>query len=343
MLAAAALEFARLQGSTLRDAALAPATIRAYSTHYNTFLIYCRTDAMRLERMPAPRVDALLAGYMDHLYATGRPFHYAANTMHGVSFRHPRMRMLLGESRLRLRGWNRIRVTHSHPPMTWELAVVFAVTMARSGFHAHAVGLLLGFDCYLRVGELLRLQRRDVVQASDPRVGSVHPSMALRLAVTKTGREQWVSLQDTDVARVLRAWLRHTAPSSAPSDLVFPFSSSSFRRLITNTASALGLGHIPYVPHSLRHGGATADHLAGASIEQVMFRGRWKKMESARNYIQSGRALLTKLDVPHWVHRLGMLYDDDLVPIMAHLLQSTPLQGVRAASSRPGVRFRRQH
>jgi len=91
------------------------------------------------------------------------------------------------------------------------------------------------------------------------------------------------------------------------------------------------------VPHSLRHGGATADFLNGATIEQVMFRGRWQGMQSARRYIQTGRALLAAQSVPAHLNRLGILFDDQLVAILDHLFDSVEL----VLPSRRRVRFGR--
>ena len=96
----------------------------------------------------------------------------------------PILRLQLGESRLRLRGWKRLKQHHSHPPLTWELAATFAVTMAKWGHHAEAVATLLAFDCYLRIGELTRLTYADVLQPNDIRAGSDYTGMALRLGIS---------------------------------------------------------------------------------------------------------------------------------------------------------------
>jgi integrase len=324
------------QRSALRDAALAPATLRTYNKNLQHFLQSSLLSEQRFFSLPPSVLDRRLAEYIEYLYASGGSFDYAAHALNGVVFHRPNMRLQLGESRLRLRGWGRIRRTASHPPLTWELAVVFAVTMAQSGFHASAIALLLSFDCYLRVGELVRLTRADVIMPNDPRMGRSYTSMALRLGRTKTGLNQWVSLRDTAVAYLLQFWMQHTALGALPSDAVFPFSPTHFRRLLRSTATALGVGDIPYVPHSLRHGGATADFLSGFTIEQVMFRGRWKSMESARRYIQAGRALLAMQEVPRELNERGILFDDELFETLTSIVLSVPM----AASSRAQrVRF----
>jgi len=336
-MAASSSNFAFRQGSNnLRDAAIAPATLHTYTTHSQNFLIYAQISPSEFLRTDPTVLDRRLARYIQHLHATGRPFDYASHALNGIVFRRPAVRTLLGESRLCLRGWKRTRHTESHPPLTWELAVVFAVIMSRSGFHASAIALLLSFDCYLRVGELIRLQRADVIMPNDARMGRSHTSMALRLARTKTGLNQWVSLQSTVVAELLLFWMQHSACDARPSDSVFPFTAAHFRRLLRFTAAAAGVDHIPYVPHSLRHGGATADFLRGATIEQVMFRGRWKSMESARRYIQTGRALLAMQEVPEKLNRIGILLDGWLAAIITQLVRTVPLV---VTSRRQRVRF----
>jgi len=149
--------------------------------------------------------------------------------------------------------------------------------------------------------------------------------MAVCLARTKTGLNQSVSVDRPDVAAVLRAWVR-ALPRSATNDnpLVFAFSPDYLSRLMRAACSTLGLGATSYVPHSLRHGGATADFLLTGSVERVQFRGRWKSLESVRTYVQTARALLAAQHVPAELNRLGTLLGSALAPVMADLLAIVP-------------------
>ena len=312
--------------STLRNSALAPATLKAYDTNVNRFLSFTRLPTLaRLLCLSPVLIDQRLSEYIDVLFAERGSYHYASQTLFGLVFRCPPLRLHLGESRLRLRGWNRLREHRSHPPMTWELAVLFAVTMSRWGRHAEAVATLLAFDCLLRVGELTRICFHDVIVPGDPRLGSADAGMVVRLAKAKTGLNQSVALQNHQVAKVLHAYL--LAHPFLANDRIFPFPPSAFRTLIRSVADALGLHGIPYVPHSLRHGGATYAFQRGASIESIMFRGRWVSMESARRYIQTARALLIMLDIPVRVHQMGMLFASSLSEVMEHLQVTIPAAG----------------
>ena len=84
--------------------------------------------------------------------------------------------------------------------------------------------------------------------------------------------------------------------------VLFPGGSSKFRKEFKRACSELGLSS-KYVPHSLRHGGATRLHLQGVRVEDIMVRGRWASSKSGRTYIQSSRAVLMALTPPRAVTR----------------------------------------
>jgi integrase len=317
--------------STLRDAALAPTTLRAYTKHLNTFLASVDCSLRRLLLHPPHRIDAMLAHFIDESFSNNGSYEYACQATFGLIYACPALRFQLGESRLRLRGWKRLKRDRSHPPLTWELAALFALLMAKWGRHAEAVGTLLAFDCYLRVGELTRLTYSDVQLPGDPRVGSAYQRMALRLGTTKTGPNQSVELRSPQVQAVLLHYLN--AYPFMRHQRIFPFTPGSFRHSLRAVAGAVGLGHVPYVPHSLRHGGATHDFLRGVSVRDVIFRGRWANHKSARRYIQTSRALLLLQQIPTQLGRDAAQMAQLVDTVLPLLMDSVPLQ------RRPRVRF----
>lgn len=320
--------------STLRDAALAPTTLRAYNKQLSNYLAFVGCSLRALLRRSPQQIDALLAQFIDSSFAQQGSYEYACQALFGLIYRCPSLRLQLGEARLRLRGWKRIlqqlRQSRSHPPLTWELTALFATVMAKWGRHAESVATLIAFDCYLRVGELTRLTYADVLQPNDPRVGSAYTGMALRLGVTKTGPNQSVTIAREQVQTVLLHYLG--AYPFLANQRIFPFSPDSFRLLLKQVAHALGVSHIPYVPHSLRHGGATYDYLRGHTVEQIMFRGRWAAMESARRYIQTSRALLIMLQIPPQLgHTAAVVapHVDSLLPLLMDSVQQQRRARVR--------------
>ena len=332
----------------LRELAVTPTTLRTYDKNLQHFLLHTRLTPSTFLSLSHGHLDRLLAQYIEHLFQCACPFDYASHALHGVMFRRPELRGagFLPTARQTLRGWSRKKLSVSHPPLTWEITVLFAVTLSRSGHHGVAVAMLLAFDCYLRVGELLRLRYCDIVLPHDSRMGSSHRTMAVRLPKTKTGLNQWVSLQNQEVAEILQAWMKLSHPdlvaSSSSTDLVFPYPPSYFRKLLHSVKDVLGMSSTAYVPHSLRHGGATHDFLRGASIEQVMFRGRWAVMASARRYIQMGPALLAAQSVPQQVNELGAVFSRSLVTVLSHTMStiaSVATRSTSAPNSKTKVRF----
>ena len=295
-------------------------------TQLGSFLSHARLDMRALLSMPAPLVDRALAVYIQSSYDARSSFVYASHALSGAVHRRPDLRHALPISRQCLRGWSKVRSSQSHPPLTWELTVLMACTMARSGHHGPAVAMLLAFDCFLRVGELTRIRRSDIVLPNDPRMGRAHTTMAVVLRTAKTGRMQSVGIWSADVARILVHWVGAVPSTTAPGDddpRIFAFSPDFFRRLMHRTSAALQLP-TRYTPHSLRHGGATDDFLRNGSIERVQFRGRWKQLESVRRYVQTARAVLAAQEVAQHHNDLGMALCGALVPSFVHLLRTVP-------------------
>lgn len=294
----------------LQGAALNKITVSRYRSAVRQFVEWCIESEVKVDSHDM--VDGALSEYFGDYYENSGSFDTAKNTLYGLHFCAPELRGRLLRSMLALKGWKRLEPSQSKAPLTWEVVVVMAVTMARSGYVSYGVASILGFHCLLRISEITSLRVMDVASVGDARLGSACGSMALRLAVTKTGREQFVTITDATVATVLSNYLINKPRPSR----VFDFSSSSYRRVFGNTVTALGLDGIPYSPHSLRHGGATSCFLSGMSIGDILFRGRWKATESAKTYVQQGRALLLTADVPQWIHTMGL----QLAPCLSNIM-----------------------
>lgn len=284
----------------LLSASVKPATLRQYNASVVGFINWCRENGE--DARAASDLDELVCDYMHYLFINGGGYQAAANLISGISLHLPSLRSSLSISRRALKGWQRLRTPSPWPPLTYPLCVAIACQLSSAGFVREAIGCLLAFECYLRIGEFTSLMREDVAFAGDARLGAAYAGSALRLRATKTGTNQWVSVRDAEVIILLRALVNAT-PVGKP---LFPFHPSHFRRVFKAACLQLGLDHIGYVPHSLRHGGATRDYLGGMPLEDVMFRGRWASTKSARHYIQSGRALLLSLHIPPYIHQRGI-------------------------------------
>ena len=65
-------------------------------------------------------------------------------------------------------------------------------------------------------------------------------------------------------------------------------------------------------PYSLRRGGATWALQQTASLELVLFRGRWSSSTAARGYLQEGLALLAQSALSGASRELMRLYTEHL-------------------------------
>jgi site-specific recombinase XerC len=272
----------------LIEASLSANTLSKYKSSVKRFLTWCDTN--RYDPSTMEQLDEILTEYFHCMYeendGTGKGL--AATTLYGLIKFLPRCENNLPTAKMSITGWLKLRPSKSYPPLTWDLTVLISIKMVQNGHLRFSIATLLAFDCFLRVGELVNLRNIDVSDVGDTRMGSEYAGTSLRLRQTKTGPNQWVQVENVEVVQLLRCVTNVTSGSTSR---LFPFTAAQYRSVFKQTCVQLGLSH-KYVPHSLRHGGATRWHLLGHSIEDVLLRGRWASIKSARRYIQAGRALL---------------------------------------------------
>ena len=266
-----------------------------------------------------PLLDEAFADYLHWLHHRGAGKAAAVAAFYGLNMRLPGSKRAMPVSRQALAGFVRTRPSVPYPPLSWGVTCVVAVWMVRRGYFRQGVAMLLAFDCLLRAGELWRLRREDVVAGGDARVGAEYAGMFLRLAHTKTGADQSVDVLDRSVQQLLLVLVRFTRPRSR----LFPFTSASLLSLLHLACRDLGLDDA-FVLHSARHGGATRLWLQRWSLESIMLRGRWRSAESAKRYVQAGRARLAAVAVPAAVARMAAAFSASLLrAVLLALAQDT--------------------
>jgi len=105
-----------------------------------------------------------------------------------------------------LRGWKRMEPTSSREPVPELVAFGMAVQFCRSGKPCFGLAVLLAFDTYMRIGEILGLQNKDVIVKGDIRLTSFPRDVVggVLIKVAKTGRNQMVSVRDEITGRLLK-------------------------------------------------------------------------------------------------------------------------------------------
>jgi integrase len=302
--------------STLRRSGLAPST---YSAYYRAVSIFLRDTSLTpfdLTTLPLDDIDLYVSAWIESEYEAGGSRGYGENLKFGLHFFFPRLKNRLHEAHLRLKGWKRKPkvASKSYPPLPRNVVCVMAVTLATQGAARAAVALLLSFDCYLRVNECMRLRRRDVTIPYDSRLGEPYLHVAVHLRHTKTLENMTVMVRDPVVARLLHRCM----VGLQPRDYIFPFSAHHFRQTYFHAVcSQLELDTFGFVPHSLRHGGATHDFvLDGKSEEYITRRGRWASQKNAHRYVQTLAAVDLTFRVPVELNQEGQEYNMYLEAVM---------------------------
>ena len=156
------------------------------------------------------------------------------------------------------------------------------------------MGFLISFDLYARAMGLISA-RRDELRAPAASLPLAAPLWSLTLwpstrpetSKTRT-RDDFALIGATHPAR---AWLQQLCPllqaASAPGELLLQLTPAEYRRLYNVSRALAGLP--PSTPHRLRHGGASADALQGATDTALADRGHWASLQSVRRYRQPTR------------------------------------------------------
>ena len=146
-----------------------------------------------------------------------------------------------------------------------------------------ALAICVGFAGMLRLGEILRLEARDVcAEASASRA-----TLTLRdTKSTKRRGEVAETIVITDAVAV--QMLAVLTAQRMPSHTLFGLTSAAFRKKWKEAVAFFQLQGWHLLPHSLRRGGATFDFSGHGLIDRTIVRGRWQSHRTARLYIEEG-------------------------------------------------------
>ena len=252
------------------------------------------------------QLDTILVQFFEYMFLENSSRgnrQTCANVRAAVLLRIPAAKYQLNASARALKGWDRLTPSTQRIPCPVGVAWLLAQEFWRRGDHVCACVIVLAFDCYLRVGEVLQLATADVGMPAGDRPG------VLRLRETKTGRNQSVVIRSEVVVRMLST-LIEKAVARGSGDL-FPISAMTFNRRVSTLILELGLTGLILTAHCFRHGGATEDLIKGLPMRDIIVRGRWRSDRSVENYLQAARALMVNFVTPEPLRsRIAALVSD---------------------------------
>ena len=260
----------------------------------------------------APRIrtvadlDLALQEWMEARHEDGIRAHVGNNVVYCIKALSPSIYASLVDARSLLHDWNSLSKSVHWPPLSLPLVLLLAVDRFDQCDLGPGLAFLLGFLAQLRVSEIAALRVCDVVFPDDPRFwGEVY--VLLILQHTKTGDDKSAEVQQRWVWPLLRSWVAHRRAQDGPRAKLFP-SAAVLRVTLGSSLRRLGLGHVGFVMHSLRAGGTLYLINLGVAMDEVLRRGRWRRPESARPYLQRLRALQAYTTIPAAVLQRGAMF-----------------------------------
>jgi len=294
-------------GAQLHLARFADSTRRQYDNGVRHFMDWARANGRKATT--AREMDLLMGEFIEHWYVSGRGRQTAVNAFYGFRGHFPEYRGRMPRTLAKLSGWRKLRPSKQHPPLTWPITCAIAMWLVKRGLPRVAVGVLLSFDCLLRIKELSNLRPENVIDGNgDRHERHMRGRVELQLLRTKSGRVQSVEVERKPV-RKLVLWLARNTPNG---ETLIGCSAAVFRYRFKAAVRSLGMDQ-KFVPHSVRHGGATSLLQRGWRMEDIKRRGRWRWIDSAEHYCQTGRALIMQASVPEAVAAAGKAVADCLL------------------------------
>jgi hypothetical protein len=254
-------------------------------------------------------LDEVVNEFIHEMYETdGCTFSTAKNVVYGTLHYlvGAKDKLTFAMSKKALRGWDRQRPHRAWSPLSWELTCCIACQFASYGRIDLAIATVLAFDCMLRIGELSALRVADISHHE------LQDRAGIRLRTTKTGDDKFAKIRKPPVRKLLLWWLEQRRGRT----FLFDFNADTYRRGFRAVCQTLGMDST-FVPHSLRHGGATELWLETEDLHLVMIYGRWASESSARHYIQDGAALLDRRKFAAHILKAGDLLSADIVAALS--------------------------
>ncbi len=266
-------------------------TVSRYESSFASFLSFCGKSKAQLE-FDVSQLDALMAQYVEHLWKDGEPKSYANYAVASLQHMVPSCRRHLTLSWKLVGTWNKLEFPIRATPLSPDLAMAFAGIFFKWGWKRMGCMVIVAFSTFLRTGEMFRLRKHHVVT----RPGS--HSAVLYLQDTKTSQRQMIQWEKVIVEeKVALDCLGYLCRRISGDDLLLDISVHRFRKIWSDIVEELRLQRFRFQPYSIRRGGATSAYRRGVSFDELMSRGRWSHLQTARIYLDEGVQELAQLQI----------------------------------------------
>ncbi len=300
--------------TSLRFLGLQPKSLRAYQRALSHFFQW-----LDEEEEPIPHsfrsLDSKLAQYLEHLWLDDCHITYAGHTLSAFRRFYPQVRYKIPLARQYFVNWKLTHVPKQAVPMPAEVALAIAGVAIQCHRENFAAAILLGFAAFLRTGEITNLAPHRI--AIDPDLRFV----ILSLPATKTSKQkdESVAVEDPKLAILVQHVLQH-----ASTDSLLSVSANQFRSMLRLFCTFLNLEACNFTGYSLRRGGASHAFASGQSFDQLLVKGRWQSVKTARVYLDSGRSQLIQIRLPEAAVSKVQVFADHASRFIEQLRQNFP-------------------
>ena len=137
---------------SLKGLTVQPRTRQRYTECLNRFFDWMEGLVLPKQQV---RLDALVSGYLEHLWASGEGRSVANNTLAALQDRDPSLKKKLPGSWRLLKAWTTVEIPNRAPPMTLQILDALCGWSIFNGCPTFGLSLRIAFYGLLRTGELL--------------------------------------------------------------------------------------------------------------------------------------------------------------------------------------------
>ena len=261
----------------------------------------CDGETARLLTSASATVAPLLQLYGDHLFKAGATL---SAFRHLVAFAVRKFPDFKFHSKVCwdfITKWESLEPLVHRLPFPWPACRAMAAVAIGWRWPRFALVLLIAFKGILRVGEVLRASRGDLVLPSDLLSDKVD-RLYLKVQDPKSmrrggGREQHTTVVDLELVSACERVFKNQDPKLA----LFPYSAHTFRRRWDEILSVLGIEKtLSLTPGCIRGGAAVHAHQSGIPVQDLLWKMRIQHVATLQHYLQemAAEAVLGKLSKP---------------------------------------------
>ena len=282
--------------------AYAPATIRAFKSDLENFIIYCNKQ----NQSALPSNPSTVAGFIDHLTSQKLSSSYIRRIVASISTIHKLNRLndstLDPDVKIAMKKMHRTigRFQHQAEPINKDilLQMIKFVDDSLMGDRDRLL-LSLAYDTLCRRSELVSLRIEDIY-LSDSHWRNETERSKIFLRASKTDQERqgrWLYLNPTTVDYI-KIWLEKSGLKNGAllrgirkgNGMTNQLNPGQINRIYKRLAKLAHIDHetIQHISgHSIRIGAAQDLMRHGATLPHIMVKGHWRKQDTVMRYIEN--------------------------------------------------------